>query len=148
MALIKEINSFELPNFSHSHSLISNGSTRESFDDIERCCSLDFDTENSEIQSPEIFPTIMIMQLCQKKGVRKPKEEPGLFQQLSSTQKSKIENLNYKLDLLMNALEDRFEAINVRDDCSLKPKPIELATPGSSFISKRRATLPCNVLRV
>ncbi|CAG9325045.1 unnamed protein product [Blepharisma stoltei] len=151
MALIKESNSFELPKLLHKSSLVSDSSTRESFDDIERRFSLDFDSENSEVKSPRLaenFPTLNIIQHCQKQGVCKPIDMAWLFQPLTSSQKSKIENLNYMVDRLLNNLEDTFEAINVRDDCSLKPKSVELSNPDCSFISKRRLTLPCHTLRV
>ncbi|CAG9327190.1 unnamed protein product [Blepharisma stoltei] len=97
------------------------------------------------LDNKEDFESLCIINLkncqtpdCYRTNPLTPSENLHLFTRLEVNKEIKIRDLNWKIRKLLHYLDEEIEAISIRDECSIAPKPLELDSPSSNFIKQRR----------
>lgn len=120
---------------------------RERFSDASTSPDFDFyDYLNQEgFEDKEFtetsFPLCCLKNMCEI-SIPDLNKSWDLFEGSMTEQKSKYSTLNTKLENLLTQLESEIDNVNIRDECCIQPNPVELGSPCSSLLRRRRVTLP------
>jgi len=115
------------------NSKLSACSTSESSD-------ADFLLNDLETLEPEGFDELPFPTKCERccEFLQSKSHKINVFKNISEQKALTYHNMNLNLKRVLEVIEEEIENVDVKDQCCLKPSPVQLDTPAKSLIKRRR----------